>query len=38
MINLADYHDRVGIVGGQTYLAQASAQGFHAYGLLEGAG
>jgi 3-oxoacyl-[acyl-carrier-protein] synthase III len=38
MINLVDYHDSVGIVRGQTYLAQASAQGFHAYGLLEGAG
>jgi 3-oxoacyl-[acyl-carrier-protein] synthase III len=36
MINLIDYHEKVGIVPGQTYLAQASAQGFYACGLLEG--
>jgi 3-oxoacyl-[acyl-carrier-protein] synthase-3 len=36
MINLVDYHERFGIVPGETYLAQASAQGFYAYGLLEG--
>lgn len=36
MINLADYHEKTGIVAGQTYLAQAPAQGFHACSLLEG--
>ncbi|MFY1652842.1 hypothetical protein ACN27J_18365 [Solwaraspora sp. WMMB762] len=36
MINLADYHEKSGIVAGQTYLAQAPAQGFHACTLLEG--
>jgi 3-oxoacyl-[acyl-carrier-protein] synthase-3 len=36
MINLADYHERFGILPGETYLAQASAQGFYACVLLEG--
>jgi 3-oxoacyl-[acyl-carrier-protein] synthase III len=36
MINLSDYHERVGIRPGEIYLAQASAQGFYACGLLEG--
>lgn len=36
MINLVDYHEKTGVVGGQTYLAQAPAQGFHACSLLEG--
>ncbi|BCB89215.1 hypothetical protein [Phytohabitans suffuscus] len=36
MINLVDYHERFGILPGELYLAQASAQGFYACGLLEG--
>ncbi|MEU8511573.1 hypothetical protein AB0C76_08310 [Kitasatospora sp. NPDC048722] len=36
MINLVDYHDRVGIRSGQTYLAQSLAPGFYACALLEG--
>jgi 3-oxoacyl-[acyl-carrier-protein] synthase III len=36
MINLADYHEKFGILPGEIYLAQASAQGFYACGLLEG--
>jgi 3-oxoacyl-[acyl-carrier-protein] synthase-3 len=36
MINLADYHERVGIRSGQTYLAQSLAPGFYACVLLEG--
>ena len=36
MINLADYHERVGIRPGETYLAQSLAPGFYACGLLEG--
>ncbi len=36
MINLADYHERVGIEAGATYLAQSLAPGFYACGLLEG--
>ncbi|MEV5886567.1 hypothetical protein AB0L74_28350 [Streptomyces sp. NPDC052020] len=34
MINLADHRDRTGIRAGDTYLAQASAPGFFACGLL----
>ncbi|MGW3266238.1 hypothetical protein [Streptomyces sp. NPDC001056] len=37
MINLADYHDQVGIRPDETYLALASAPGFFACGLLAGA-
>lgn len=36
MINLVDYHERVGIRSGETYLAQSLAPGFYACGLLEG--
>ena len=36
MINLSDYHEKVGIIPGATYLAQSSANGFYACGLLEG--
>jgi 3-oxoacyl-[acyl-carrier-protein] synthase III len=36
MINLSDYHEKVGIVPGGIYLAQSSANGFYACGLLEG--
>lgn len=36
MINLVDYHERVGIRPGKTYLAQSLAPGFYACGLLEG--
>jgi 3-oxoacyl-[acyl-carrier-protein] synthase III len=36
MINLVDYHERVGIRPGETYLAQSMAPGFYACGLLEG--
>jgi 3-oxoacyl-[acyl-carrier-protein] synthase III len=36
MINLMDYHEKFGIVPGETYLAQSSANGFYACGLLEG--
>ena len=36
MINLVDYHERVGIRPGETYLAQSLAPGFYACGLLEG--
>ncbi|MGW7612389.1 hypothetical protein ACWGKW_35060 [Streptomyces sp. NPDC054766] len=36
MVNLADYHSRVGIRPGETYLAQSSAPGFFACGLLVG--
>jgi 3-oxoacyl-[acyl-carrier-protein] synthase-3 len=36
MINLVDYHERIGIRSGQTYLAQSLAPGFYACGLLEG--
>jgi 3-oxoacyl-[acyl-carrier-protein] synthase-3 len=36
MINLVDYHERIGIRAGQTYLAQSLAPGFYACGLLEG--
>src|SRR6266550_510819 len=36
MINLVDYESRVGIRPGETYLAQASAPGFFACGLLAG--
>ncbi|WP_369171287.1 hypothetical protein AB5J49_26775 [Streptomyces sp. R28] len=37
MINLADYHEKVGISPGGTYLAQSSAPGFFACALLAGA-
>ncbi len=37
MINLADYHRGVGVRQGETYLAQSSAPGFFACGLLVGA-
>ncbi|MCX0242549.1 MULTISPECIES: hypothetical protein [Streptomyces] len=37
MINLADYHDQVGIRPDETYLALSSAPGFFACGLLAGA-
>jgi 3-oxoacyl-[acyl-carrier-protein] synthase-3 len=36
MINLLDYHERVGILPAESYLAQATAPGFHACALLEG--
>ncbi|GAA3753338.1 beta-ketoacyl-[acyl-carrier-protein] synthase family protein [Salinactinospora qingdaonensis] len=36
VINLVDYHTTVGIRSGETYLAQASAPGFFACGLLVG--
>jgi hypothetical protein len=36
MINLADYHEQVGISPGGTYLAQSSAPGFFACELLAG--
>lgn len=37
MINLVDYHRAVGIRAGELYLAQSSAPGFFACGLLAGA-
>jgi hypothetical protein len=36
MINLVDYADRAGLRPGELYLAQSSAPGFFACGLLEG--
>lgn len=36
LINLADYHERVGIRAGETYLAQSQAPGFYSCALLEG--
>ena len=36
MINLVDYHDRVGIRAGETYLAQSLAPGFYGCAVLEG--
>jgi 3-oxoacyl-[acyl-carrier-protein] synthase III len=36
MINLLDYHERVGILPAENYLAQTTAPGFHACALFEG--